>query len=212
MGLAGADVGNYVDVAMKMRTHALDPQAEMAELFRRMAFNVLIQNTDDHLRNLGFLYAGRGKWRLSPAFDVNPVPGQGATLKTAISEIHGNALDVDAVIDAAVLFDVGADEAGFDCLGHGVDDQERVALVRRRGRHDARGHQSDPAGAGEPADRAGIGAINRFKIVVTQYQTTRHVEEALMRLAESSKALGIRHETQTRGRRARARFPRQPLV
>jgi outer membrane protein assembly factor BamD len=42
-----------------------------------------------------------------------------------------------------------------------------------------------------------IGAINRFKIVVTQYQTTRHVEEALMRLTESYMALGIRHEAQT---------------
>jgi serine/threonine-protein kinase HipA len=83
----------------------------MAELFRRMAFNVLIQNTDDHLRNLGFLYAGAGKWSLSPAFDVNPVPEEGVTLKTAISEIHGNALDVDAVIDAAAYFDLDADDA-----------------------------------------------------------------------------------------------------
>ncbi len=41
------------------------------------------------------------------------------------------------------------------------------------------------------------GAINRFKIVVTQYQTTRHVEEALMRLTESYMALGIAHEAQT---------------
>lgn len=83
----------------------------MAELFRRMAYNVLIQNTDDHLRNLGFLYAGSRKWSLSPAFDVNPVPEEGTRLKTAISEIHGNALDIDAVLDAAPLFDVDTDTA-----------------------------------------------------------------------------------------------------
>ena len=41
------------------------------------------------------------------------------------------------------------------------------------------------------------GAINRFKIVVTQYQTTRHVEEALMRLTEAYMALGIANEAQT---------------
>jgi outer membrane protein assembly factor BamD len=41
------------------------------------------------------------------------------------------------------------------------------------------------------------GAINRFKIVVTQYQTTRHVEEALMRLTEAYMALGIVNEAQT---------------
>lgn len=111
MGLAGSDPGNYVDVAMQMRTHSRNPKADMAELFRRMTFNVLIQNTDDHLRNLGFLYVGARKWRLSPAFDVNPVPDQGTTLKTAISEIHGNALDVDNLIDAAPLFDVDADDA-----------------------------------------------------------------------------------------------------
>jgi hypothetical protein len=57
-----------------------------------------------------------------------------------------------------------------------------------------------------------IGAINRFKVVVTQYQTTRHVEEALMRLTESYMALGIRQQARERRRRARAQFPRQPLV
>lgn len=111
MGLAGAEPGNYVDLAMKMRPHVRAPEIEMAELFRRMAYNVLIQNTDDHLRNLGFLYAGSRKWSLSPAFDVNPVPEEGTRLKTAISEIHGNALDIDAVLDAAPLFDVDTDTA-----------------------------------------------------------------------------------------------------
>jgi serine/threonine-protein kinase HipA len=43
-------------------------------LWRRIVFSVLISNTDDHLRNHGFLYAGPLGWRLSPAYDVNPVP------------------------------------------------------------------------------------------------------------------------------------------
>ncbi len=57
-----------------------------------------------------------------------------------------------------------------------------------------------------------IGAINRFKIVVTQYQTTRHVEEALD--AADRRLHGARHRQggADRGRRARAQFPRQPLV
>jgi serine/threonine-protein kinase HipA len=83
MGLPGAEPGNYVDVAMQMRAFSRDPKADMSELFRRLMFNVLIQNTDDHLRNLGFLYRGAGKWGLSPAYDVNPVPEEGTTLKTA---------------------------------------------------------------------------------------------------------------------------------
>lgn len=111
MGLAGADPGNYVDIAMQMRAFSRDPKADMRELFRRLTFNVLIQNTDDHLRNLGFLYRGGGKWGLSPAFDVNPVPEEGTTLKTPISELHGNELNIDAVIEAAPFFEVEADEA-----------------------------------------------------------------------------------------------------
>jgi serine/threonine-protein kinase HipA len=111
MGLPGAEPGNYVDVAFQMRAWSRDPATDMRELYRRLLFNVLIQNTDDHLRNLGFLYRGAGKWGLSPAYDVNPVPEEGTTLKTAISELHGNALDVDAVIEVAPYFGLVADEA-----------------------------------------------------------------------------------------------------
>lgn len=111
MNLPGAELGNYVDVAMQMRSHSADPQADMAELFRRLAYNVLIQNSDDHLRNLGFLYKGHDKWGLAPAYDVNPVPDDGTTLKTAISELHGNVLDIEAVVEAAPYFDVTMDDA-----------------------------------------------------------------------------------------------------
>ena len=44
------------------------------ELWRRMVLNVLISNTDDHLRNHGFLYGGETGWQLAPAYDLNPVP------------------------------------------------------------------------------------------------------------------------------------------
>ncbi|MCG7392922.1 type II toxin-antitoxin system HipA family toxin [Microvirga sp. ACRRW] len=110
MGLPGTDPGNYVDVAHLMLVHSDDPEGDRQELYRRLMFNVLIQNTDDHLRNLGFLYRGNGKWGLSPAFDINPVPEEGTTLKTAISEIHGNALDIEKVVDVAPYFGLNEDE------------------------------------------------------------------------------------------------------
>jgi serine/threonine-protein kinase HipA len=47
---------------------------DLRELWRRIVFNVLISNTDDHLRNHGFLYNGGAGWRLAPAYDLNPVP------------------------------------------------------------------------------------------------------------------------------------------
>lgn len=111
MGIPGAEPGNYVDIAFRMRAWSRDPKADMAELYRRVAFNVLVQNTDDHLRNLGFLYQGAGKWGLSPAFDINPVPERGTTLKTAISEDHGTSLDIAALVEVAPYFDIDVDDA-----------------------------------------------------------------------------------------------------
>jgi serine/threonine-protein kinase HipA len=51
-----------------------DGKADMQALWRRIVFSILISNTDDHLRNHGFLWAGPAGWRLSPAYDLNPVP------------------------------------------------------------------------------------------------------------------------------------------
>jgi serine/threonine-protein kinase HipA len=111
MNLPGAEPGNYADIAFQMVEWSADPSSDTHELFRRLAFNIMIQNTDDHLRNLGFLYGGGNKWRLSPAFDVNPVPERGTTLKTAISEIHGSELDIEQLVDAAPYFGIDADGA-----------------------------------------------------------------------------------------------------
>src|SRR5438105_15746171 len=57
-----------------LRQHGATPKADIEALWRRLVFNILISNTDDHLRNHGFLYMGAGGWRLSPAYDLNPVP------------------------------------------------------------------------------------------------------------------------------------------
>lgn len=111
MGLEGSEPGNYVDLAHRMMTFCANPKEQMAELHRRLMYSVLIQNTDDHLRNLGFIAAPGGKWQLSPAFDINPVPEEGTTLKTAISDIHGNELSIEAVIEVAPYFDLTEDDA-----------------------------------------------------------------------------------------------------
>lgn len=111
MGLSGAEVGNYVDLAMQIERYGAQPRHDIEELYRRLMFSVLVSNVDDHLRNHGFLMVAGGKWRLSPAFDINPSPGEGQTLKTAISDIHGNEPSIDAVIDAAPYFGIDVDGA-----------------------------------------------------------------------------------------------------
>ena len=65
---------SYLEIVDALRQHGAAPKANMEALWRRLVFNILISNTDDHLRNHGFLYAGQEGWRLSPAYDLNPVP------------------------------------------------------------------------------------------------------------------------------------------
>jgi serine/threonine-protein kinase HipA len=80
------DGGSYLDLAQAIQTHG-DPDTiagDLAQLYRRVVFSILIGNRDDHLRNHGFLRTPRG-WRLAPAFDVNPNPDK-----------HEHALAIDA--------------------------------------------------------------------------------------------------------------------
>jgi len=65
---------SYLEIAEALRRYGSAPKKDLEQLWRRIVFNVLISNTDDHLRNHGFLYAGPAGWRLSPAYDMNPVP------------------------------------------------------------------------------------------------------------------------------------------
>jgi serine/threonine-protein kinase HipA len=65
---------SYVEIADILRTFGSATRKDLSELWRRIVFSVLISNTDDHLRNHGFLYAGDAGWRLAPAYDLNPVP------------------------------------------------------------------------------------------------------------------------------------------
>jgi len=66
---------SYMEIADTLRRHGAAPAEDLPQLWRRIVFNVLITNTDDHLRNHAFLYAGSEGWRLSPAYDLNPVVG-----------------------------------------------------------------------------------------------------------------------------------------
>ena len=66
---------SYLELADAIRQHGAAPIEDLKQLWRRIVLNVLISNTDDHLRNHGFLYAGNNGWRLSPAYDLNPVSG-----------------------------------------------------------------------------------------------------------------------------------------
>jgi serine/threonine-protein kinase HipA len=84
----------------------------MQALWRRLVFNILFSNTDDHLRNHGFLYEGPDGWRLSPAYDLNPVPTdiKPRILTTALNE-DNNTASLVLAIEVAGYFELDADNA-----------------------------------------------------------------------------------------------------
>ena len=72
----GEEDHSYLEIAEFLSRYSAAPEEDLHELWNRMAFYQLVRNTDDHLRNHGFLLTSKG-WRLSPMFDVNPNPDGG---------------------------------------------------------------------------------------------------------------------------------------
>lgn len=68
------DQGSYLEIADVIERKSVQAEVDLIELWRRIAFSILISNTDDHLRNHGFLRTSSAGWTLSPAFDLNPDP------------------------------------------------------------------------------------------------------------------------------------------
>lgn len=108
----GDDGGSYsyLDLVSFLEEEGGAPESDIRELWRRILFSCAIGNVDDHMRNHGFLRQGAG-WRLSPAFDVNPTPGDNPKyLRSAIDYDHDEA-DPGAAVAACEWFRVGRDEA-----------------------------------------------------------------------------------------------------
>ncbi|MFT4729630.1 MAG: serine/threonine-protein kinase HipA [Granulosicoccus sp.] len=80
----GDDTCSYLEILEAINTRGSVPERDRAELFRRMAFTILISNTDDHFRNHGFLWSGKKGWQLSPAYDLNPTPNSARVLSARI--------------------------------------------------------------------------------------------------------------------------------
>ena len=93
---------SYLEIARVLIDHGARTVADLRELWSRIVFNMLVSNTDDHLRNHGFLLVPGKGWRLSEAYDMNPVPGSHG-LKLNVSEAD-NAMDLDLARSVAPYF------------------------------------------------------------------------------------------------------------
>jgi serine/threonine-protein kinase HipA len=96
---------SYLELAELLIRLGADTAADLEQLWRRIAFFVCVSNTDDHLRNHGFMLTPHG-WALAPAYDMNPDP-HGEGLRLNISE-SDNAQDLDLVLEVAPFFRVKA--------------------------------------------------------------------------------------------------------
>jgi serine/threonine-protein kinase HipA len=94
-----------------LRVNGATPQSDIEELWRRMAFSILITNVDDHLHNHGFLHVNRGQWRLAPAFDINPFPDRVREMKTWVSEDTGPEATIEALLSVIPYFQITKERA-----------------------------------------------------------------------------------------------------
>ena len=112
LGARDNESRSYLEIADAIRSHGAAPKRDLADLWRRVVFNVLVSNTDDHLRNHGFLHDDDLGWRLSPAYDLNPAPTdiRPRVLATNIDGHDGTA-SLDRVLATAEYYGIGTSQA-----------------------------------------------------------------------------------------------------
>jgi serine/threonine-protein kinase HipA len=112
LGATDNETRSYLEFVDALRQYGAAPKEDIHALFRRVVFNILISNTDDHLRNHGFLYDGPDGWRLAPAYDLNPVPVdiKPRVLSTAIDLDDGTA-SLALALEVAAYFELNPDQA-----------------------------------------------------------------------------------------------------
>ncbi len=111
-GSKDGERGSYPEIVDALSQHGARAKQDAIELYRRVAFSVLISNVDDHLRNHGFLWAGKDGWILSPAYDLNPVPADlKARVLTTNIDLDEGTCSLDLLQASAEYFGLGLDNA-----------------------------------------------------------------------------------------------------
>ncbi|MGM0587265.1 MAG: type II toxin-antitoxin system HipA family toxin [Bacteroidota bacterium] len=118
---------SYLELAEFIQFHGASPDEDLHELWRRIVFNIAISNTDDHLRNHGFIIEEDG-WRLSPAYDMNPsIDKAGLALNI---DLELNALDYDLARSVGEYFNLRKKEMDtiIEEVQDAVSNWEEVAI------------------------------------------------------------------------------------
>lgn len=123
-GANATEGSSYLEIASIIKTNSASPQKDLLELWRRIVFNMAVSNTDDHLRNHGFVLVKDG-WSLSPLYDVNPdIYGDALSLNV---DSDNNLIDFNLALPVAKVYgltDVKAleelKEIGYLTLGYTI--------------------------------------------------------------------------------------------
>ena len=107
-GTSFKDGASYLEIVEFLTRYGAATKADMSELWRRIVFSICVSNTDDHLRNHGFLLHSDG-WKLSPAYDINPDP-TGTGLSLNVSDVD-NSLNLELALEVAEYFRLDNSEA-----------------------------------------------------------------------------------------------------
>ena len=103
-----AKTGNgYLDIVDFILQNCCDVEANLRQLYRRVAFNIAIGNSDDHFRNHGFLLTPKG-WTLSPAYDMNPTLNHYQAL---MINSNTSQADLNILLDSSDEYMIGRKEA-----------------------------------------------------------------------------------------------------
>lgn len=99
---------SYLEIVDFLTKYGADVESDLTELWQRIVFNMFVSNTDDHLRNHGFILTEKG-WILSPAFDINPnEDGSGLSLNITLDD---NSLDLNLALEVAGYFRLNNEDA-----------------------------------------------------------------------------------------------------
>lgn len=115
-GASALDGTSYLDIVSFIKANGAQPKKDLIELWKRIVFSMAVSNTDDHLRNHGFILTKNG-WCLSPLYDVNPVPA-GDELALCVNE-DDPTISVELAIEVAPYFGINkkdAEEMASDLL------------------------------------------------------------------------------------------------
>lgn len=129
------DEHSYTEIIDVMRAKCENFVNDAQQLWRRLVFNFLITNVDDHLQNIGFLYSGNNQWRLAPAFDLNPFPDKSPESKTWLSEDTGPITSINQLTEQAERFALSPTQAQaiIDEVGASVRRWKEVAVSQEVG-------------------------------------------------------------------------------